>query len=103
MRVLSLRSCINELRSMIDSRIQLADALNMMDEKVLKGKSHAFSLEWVSSSGEKIRLEEAAKCGLRADVDRNRFIGIRSVNNNHHPHTVDIHTITVFNGKRIYW
>lgn len=74
-----------------------------MDEKIAHGQAQVFSVEWVTESGEKIVLHNAVKCGLRADVDRNRFIGLRSSSNSHHPFTVDIHTIITFNGKRIYW
>ena len=88
---------------MIGSRISLTDALDLMDEKEERGTVKSFAVEWIANNGERMRYEQAQKCGLRADVDRNRYIGIRSLVNEHHPHTVEIHTVIMFNGKRIYW
>lgn len=87
----------------MDGKIRLTDALNLMDEKTVGDRVQSFSVAWVAANGEIITLNEAMKCGLKPGIDRNRYIGLRSINNSHHATTVEIHTILHFNNQRVYW
>lgn len=88
---------------MLSSRIELTQALNMMDEKNDGNRLIPFSLAWVAKDGSIIKLDKAVKCGLRADVDRRKYIGVRSLTSAHHPHMVHVRTIISFNNQRVYW
>jgi hypothetical protein len=83
--------------------IKLADALDDMDKKKdASGNLIGYSVKYVGKDGELIHLKSAMKCGLKPGVNRRRYIGLRSTTNNHHAHTVAIHTIIEFNNKRVY-
>jgi hypothetical protein len=89
---------------MLNSRVPLDQALNIMDEKSDGGKLLPFSITWVAKDGSVMILDKAVKCGLRADVDRRKYIGVRSLTSTqHHPHMVHVRTIISFNKQRVYW
>jgi hypothetical protein len=101
MAVLSQARPLPEFRSM--DQIKLSDALDIMDNKRDKNKNLiGYSVKWVDASGRIIHLKSATKCGLKSGVNRRRYVGLRSTTNNHHAHTVAIHTIIEFNSKRVF-
>lgn len=82
--------------------IHLDDALTAM-----KDKTRPFSISFVTCSadkkkgGEIIKLDNAVECGL--PYKSKQRIGIKQLNNSHHPFAVHIHLITEYNNEKVFW
>ena len=82
--------------------IHLNDALAAM-----KDKQAPFAIAFVTCSsdkktgGEIIRLDNAVECGL--PYKSKQRIGIKQLNNSHHPFAVHIRLITEYNGDKVFW
>lgn len=79
--------------------IQLKDVLVLMDEKEQGGLAKTFDIEFCAKDGELINMANVVKCGTK--TPNKQHIGVRTINNSHHPITVNIHTITKFNQVKV--
>lgn len=85
--------------------IKLQDALKEINRSNSGGAHHPFSIEFVTfnaekkTGGELIALENAIRCGLPENSDKNHEIGITAVGNSHHPYQVHTNLITKFNDR----
>lgn len=95
--------------SLLAFMIGLTDALNIMDEKDLKGVPIPFEIKFVTydkakkKGGEIIHLTNAVRCGQKHNMKENSTIGVTQLNNTHHPYAVHIRLILEFNGNKIFY